>query len=304
VVDDEVTGADQEMLTTWYTERAVSFIERHKDQPFFCYVPHSMVHVPLFVSDKFRGKSGKGLFGDVVMEIDWSVGQILDALKDNGVDEDTMVVFTSDNGPWLSYGDHAGSAGIYREGKGTMFEGGVREPTVIRWPGRVPAGTTCDEFASTIDIVPTFAQLIDATLPEHKIDGHDIAPLLFGQDGAKSPHECFLHYYAGGQLQAVRDARWKLHFPHRYRTMAGKPGGEDGSPKPYSQGSIGLELFDLENDPGETTNVYEQFPAVARRLSQLAAVARLDLGDKLTKTKGGGIRPAAKLQKGDARLSW
>ncbi|MEC8653413.1 MAG: sulfatase [Planctomycetota bacterium] len=304
VVDDEVTGADQEMLTTWYTERAVSFIERHKDQPFFCYVPHSMVHVPLFVSDKFKGKSGKGLFGDVVMEIDWSVGQILDALAANGVDDDTMVVFTSDNGPWLSYGDHAGSSGIYREGKGTMFEGGVREPTVVRWPGRVPAGATCAEFASTIDIVPTFAKLIGAQLPDHKIDGRDIAPLLFGEDGAESPHECFLHYYAGGQLQAVRDPRWKLHFPHKFRTMAGKPGGKDGSPNPYSQGSIGLELFDLDKDPGETTNVADQHPEVVARLQKLADIARADLGDKLTKTEGAGVRPAAKLQKGDARLSW
>lgn len=304
VVDAEVSGEDQEMLTTWYTERAVSFIERHKDEPFFCYVPHSMVHVPLFVSDKFKGKSGKGLFGDVVMEVDWSVGQILDALKKNGVDDDTMVVFTSDNGPWLSYGNHAGSSGIYREGKGTMFEGGIREPTIVRWPGRVPAGTTCNEFASTIDILPTFAELIGAKLPDHKIDGRDIGPLLFGEDGARSPHEFFLHYYAGGQLQAIRDPRWKLHFPHRFRTMAGKPGGKNGSPNPYSQGSIGLELFDLQNDPSESKNVADQHPEVVARLQKLADAARQDLGDKLTKTKGKGIRPAGRLQKGDARLTW
>ena len=304
VVDAEVTGEDQEMLTTWYTERAVSFIERNKDRPFFCYVPHSMVHVPLFVSDKFKGKSGKGLFGDVVMEIDWSVGQILDALRNNGVDEQTMVVFTSDNGPWLSYGDHAGSSGIYREGKGTMFEGGIREPTVVRWPGRVPAGATCDEFASTIDLLPTFAKLIGAKLPDHKIDGRDIAPLLFGEPGAKSPHEAFLHYYAGGQLQAIRDARWKLHFPHKYRTMAGKPGGKDGSPNPYSQGSIGLELFDLDSDPAESTDVAAAHPDVVQRLQKLAELARRDLGDTLTKTKGAGVRPAARLQEGDPRLTW
>jgi len=304
VVDAEVTGEEQEMLTTWYTERAVSFIERHKDQPFFCYVPHSMVHVPLFVSDKFKGKSGKGLFGDVVMEIDWSVGQILDALKRHGLDDDTMVVFTSDNGPWLSYGNHAGSSGIYREGKGTMFEGGIREPTVVRWPGRVPAGSTCDEFASTIDLLPTFAGLIGAALPEHKIDGKDIAPLLFGEAGARSPHDAFLSYYAGGQLQAIRDRRWKLHFPHKYRTMAGKPGGTGGSPKPYSQGKIGLELFDLDNDPGERTNVLDQHPEVVARLQKLADAARADLGDKLTKTKGAGIRGAGRLQEGDAQLVW
>jgi len=303
VVNRSVSGADQEQLTTQYTERAVKFIEQNKDQPFFCYVPHSMVHVPLFVSDKFKGKSGHGLFGDVVMEVDWSVGQILDAIKRAGVDDNTLVVFTSDNGPWLSYGDHAGSSGIYREGKGTMFEGGIREPTLMRWPGRIPQGT-CSEFASTIDIVPTFAKLIGAKLPDHKIDGHDIAPLMFAEDGAKSPHTAFLSYYAGGQLQAIRDPRWKLHFPHKYRTMAGKPGGKNGSPNPYAQGKIGLELFDLDNDPGESTNVADKHPEVVARLQKLAAAARKDLGDSLTKAKGSGIRRAARLGPDDEKLVW
>ena len=262
-----------------------------------------MVHVPLFVSDKFKGKSGHGLFGDVVMEIDWSVGQILAAIQRAGVDNNTLVVFTSDNGPWLSYGEHAGSSGPYREGKGTMFEGGIREPTIMRWPGRIPAGT-CSEFASTIDIVPTFAKLIGAELPKHKIDGHDIAPLMFGEAGAKSPHDAFLHYYEGGQLQAIRDPRWKLHFPHQYRTLAGKPGGKDGSPAPYQQQRIGLELFDLDNDPGETTNVATEHPEIVLRLQKLADAARLDLGDTLTKVKGNGIRPAGQLGPDDAILSW
>ena len=303
VVNRAVSGADQEQLTTQYTERAVAFIERNKDKPFFCYVPHSMVHVPLFVSDKFKGKSGHGLFGDVVMEIDWSVGQILAAIQRAGVDNNTLVVFTSDNGPWLSYGEHAGSSGPYREGKGTMFEGGIREPTIMRWPGRIPAGT-CSEFASTVDIVPTFAKLIGAELPKHKIDGHDIAPLMFGEAGAKSPHDAFLHYYEGGQLQAIRDPRWKLHFPHQYRTLAGKPGGKDGSPAPYQQQRIGLELFDLDNDPGETTNVATEHPEIVLRLQKLADAARLDLGDTLTKVKGNGIRPAGQLGPDDAILSW
>ena len=303
VVDKSVSGEDQEQLTTQYTERAVAFIEGNKDQPFFCYVPHSMVHVPLFVSDKFKGESGHGLFGDVVMEIDWSVGQILAAVKRAGVDDNTLVVFTSDNGPWLSYGDHAGSSGQYREGKGTMFEGGIREPTLMRWPGRIPPGT-CSEFASTIDIVPTFAKLIGAKLPDHKIDGHDIAPLMFGEDNAKSPHTGFLCYYGGGQLQAIRDPRFKLHFPHQYRTMAGRPGGTNGSPKPYSQGKIGLELFDLDNDPGETTDVSAKHPEVVARLQKLADAARKDLGDRLTKAKGNGIRPAGKLGPDDKRLVW
>ena len=303
VINRSVTGEDQAQLTTQYTERAVSFIERNRDKPFFCYVPHSMVHVPLFVSDKFKGKSGHGLFGDVVMEIDWSVGQILAALKRVDVDDNTLVIFTSDNGPWLSYGDHAGSSGIYREGKGTMFEGGIREPTLMRWPGRIPAGT-CSEFASTIDILPTFAKLIGGQLPDHKIDGHDISPLMFGEEGAKSPHEGFLSYYGGGQLQAIRDARFKLHFPHRFRTMAGRPGGTGGSPKPYVQAMIGEELFDLDNDPGETTDVSAQHPEVVARLHKLADAARKDLGDRLSKAKGTGIRPAGKLGPDDERLVW
>jgi len=260
------------------------------------------VHVPLFVSDKFRGKSNAGLFGDVVMEIDWSMGQILDALEKHGLSEDTLVIFTSDNGPWLSYGDHAGSAGPFREGKGTMWEGGIREPTIMQWKGRIPAGSECDQLASTIDILPTVAQLIGAELPPHKIDGLDIRPLMFGDDDAVSPHEAFYCYYAGGQLQAVRDARWKLHFPHRYRTLAGRPGGTNGSPVAYSQARVGLSLYDLRNDPGETTDVKDQHPDILARLQRAADVARADLGDRLTNTEGSGVRPAGRLQPGDAEL--
>ena len=304
VINPKVTGKDQAMLTTWYTEHAVSFIERNKSRPFFLYVPHSMVHVPLFVSKKFKGKSKRGLFGDVVMEVDWSVGQILAAIRRNGLDEKTLVVFTSDNGPWLSYGDHAGSAGPLREGKGTEFEGGIREPTLMRWPGKIPAGTTCNELASTIDILPTVAALIGAKLPDHKIDGKDIRPLMFGQPGARSPHEAFYCYYAGGQLQAVRDRRWKLQFPHRYRTLAGRPGGHGGTPAKYSQAKIGLELFDLKHDVGETTNVADKYPDVMARLQRAAEKARKDLGDKLTHRKGPGIRGPGRLGPGDKRLVW
>src|SRR5688572_678232 len=165
---------DQRMLTTWYTERAVSFIDGIKDEPFFLYLPHSMPHVPLFVSAKHVGKTERGPFGDVIAEIDWSVGQVLDALKRNGLDDNTLVVFSSDNGPWLSYGDHAGSAGPLREGKGTTFEGGVRVPAIFRWPGRIPAGAVCREPAMTIDLLPTLANLIGAQLPAgHVVDGKD-----------------------------------------------------------------------------------------------------------------------------------
>ena len=298
----KVTGEDQEQLTTWYTEHAVSFIRRNKERPFFLYLPHSMVHVPLFVSDKFRGKSGQGLFGDVVMEIDWSVGEILAALRETGLDEKTLVIFTSDNGPWLSYGNHAGSAGPFREGKGTAFEGGIREPTIFRWPGKVPAGATCTELASTIDILPTVATLIAAELPKHKIDGLDITPLLFGAPGAVSPHELFCCYYEGGQLQAVRDARWKLHFPHKYASLEGRPGGRDGSPTAYASAKIELCLYDLKHDPGETKDIAAEHRDVVARLQQLAQRAREDLGDALTGTKGNGVREAGKLGADDARL--
>ena len=285
---------DQTMLTTWYTERAVKFIENNYDKPFFLYVPHSMPHVPLHVSDKFKGKSERGLYGDVIMEIDWSVGQIMAALKKHDIDEQTLMIFTSDNGPWLSYGDHAGSADPLREGKGTMFEGGMREPCIMRWQGRIPAGTVCHELATTMDILPTVTKLVGGKLPEHNIDGHDILPLMTGKKGAKSPTEVYYCYY-GGSLEAVRSGRWKLHFPHNYRTMAGKPGGTGGKPNPYSQAEIGLELFDLENDIGETTNVADKHPDVVKRLQILGEKAREDLGDRLTKRKGKGVRPPGRL---------
>jgi arylsulfatase A-like enzyme len=304
VQDSEVTGDDQRHLTRWYTEHAVDFIARKKDQPFFLYVPHSMVHVPLFVSDEFAGKSGRGLYADTVLEIDWSVGRILDALREHGIDDDTLVVFTSDNGPWLCYGDHAGSAGPLREGKGTMFEGGYRVPTIMRWPGRIPAGATCDELASTIDLLPTVAALIGAELPKHRIDGKDIRPLLFGDLDARSPHAAFHCYYGGGQLQAVRDRRFKLVLPHRYRTLAGKTGGSGGSPVNYQQVDTGQCLYDLETDVGETTDVAAQHPDVVARLLAAAEAARADLGDTLTKRDGNGRRKPGRLGPDDARLVW
>ena len=295
IVNPVVTGQDQAQLTTQYTERAVDFIRRHADRPFFLYVPHTMVHVPLYVSEKFAGKSGAGLFGDVVMELDWSVGQIFGALREAGVDDKTMVVFTSDNGPWLNYGDHAGSARPLREGKGTMFEGGCRVPTVAWWPGKIPAGTSCDELATTMDLLPTIAAITGTELPDHKIDGKDIRPLLFGESGARSPHEYFAHYYHAGELHAVRDREWKLHFPHSYRTLNGRKGGSGGKPVPYDEAKIGSELFNLKQDIGEAKSVAADHPDVVARLSALADKVRADLGDRLSGIKGSGIRPTAKL---------
>lgn len=294
VINPRVTPEDQERLTTEYTERAVGFIEKNRDRPFFLYVPHSMVHVPLYVSDKFKGKSRRGLFGDVMMEVDWSVGRILDTLRKHDLERNTLVIFTSDNGPWLSYGDHAGSAGPLREGKGTMFDGGCRESTIMWWPGTVPAGTRCAEPAMTIDILPTVARLIGARLPDHRIDGENIWPLIKGTPGAMSPHEAYYFYY-GTQLQAMRMGRWKLHFPHGYRTLNGRPGGSDGIPVNYEQAKIGLVLFDLHTDIGETRDVKDAHPEVVARMQQLADRMRRDLGDSSREMDGTGRRVAGQL---------
>jgi len=267
VINPKVSGKDQELLTKQYTERAVSFIEKNKEKPFLVYLPHSMVHVPLYVSDDFKGKSGAGLFGDVMMEVDWSVGEIMKVLRKHDLHKNTLFIFTSDNGPWLNYGDHAGSAAPLREGKGTMFDGGCREPMLAWWPGTIPANSTCKEPSMTIDLLPTIAKLIGAKLPEKKIDGMDIWP-LFTDDQAKSPQEAYYLYY-GNQLQAVRQGKWKLHFPHGYRTMAGKPGGTGGIPTKYSQGKIGLSLFNLRTDIGETKDLRDQKPEITQKLSKL-----------------------------------
>jgi len=285
---------DQTQLTTWYTERAVRFIEKNKDRPFFLYVPHSMAHVPLFVSDKFKGKSERGLYGDVMMEIDWSVGQVLSTLKRLDMDEKTLVIFCSDNGPWLSYGDHAGSAKPLREGKGTTFDGGQREPTVMRMPGTIPAGIVCNEPASTMDILPTIAKLTGAKLPTHRIDGKDIWPLMTGKPGAKSPHEAFF-YYRSFALEAVRSGKWKLHLPHSYRTLAGRPGGTGGQPAEYEQAKIGLALFDLENDIGEQHDVSARHPEIVKRLTALADQMRQDIGDSAEKMTGQNRRLPGRL---------
>ncbi len=285
---------DQTQLTTWYTEHSVRFIEKNKDRPFFLYLPHSMAHVPLFVSDKFKGKSERGLYGDVMMEIDWSVGQILSTLKRLGIDKKTLVIFSSDNGPWLSYGDHAGSAKPLREGKGTTFDGGQRESTVMRWPGRIPAGTVCAEPASTMDILPTVAKLTGAQMPANTIDGRDIWPLMSGEPGAKSPHEAFF-YYRGYALEAVRSGKWKLHLPHAYRTLAGREGGTGGQPAKYEQAEIGLSLFDLEKDIGERNDVSARYPDVVEKLLNLVDRMREDIGDSAKKMTGKNRRPPGRL---------
>ena len=283
---------DQRKLTTLYTERAVKFIEKNKDKPFFLYVPHSMPHVPLYVSDKFKGKSEQGLYGDVIMEIDWSVGQILSTLDRLGIDERTLVIFTSDNGPWLSYGDHGGSAGPLREGKGTTWEGGMREPCIMWWLGKIPAGAVCNELATTMDILPTFSRLAGAKLPSKRIDGKDIWPLMSGKAGAKSPHEAFF-YYNGWQLEAVRSGKWKLHFPHSYRTLV--ESGSGGIRGKERAGKLGLSLFNLKKDIAEQHDVSAEHPEVVKRLSALADKMREDLGDSAKQMTGKNRRPPGRV---------
>ncbi len=267
VTIERVRHEEQNMLTTWYTEHAVSFIQRHKDEPFFLYVPHSMPHVPLHVSKKFKDKSGLGLYADVMMEVDWSVGEINRALKENGLEKNTMLIFTSDNGPWISYGNHAGKT-PFREAKATSFDGGTRSACIIKYPGKIAAGVVSENVFCTIDILPTLCALAGVELPENEIDGVDAWKLMDGED-TTAVHD----YYAfskGGNFEAVisGDGRWKLHLAHEYRTL--EYAGKDGMPGKYKQAQIGLSLFDMKNDPFEKTNVIDEHPQIAAKLQRLA----------------------------------
>jgi arylsulfatase len=304
---------DQTLFTRRITERAVQFIAKNREHPFFLYVPHPMPHVPIHASDAFRGRSGHGLYADVIEELDWSVGEILGAVRANGLDEKTLIVFFSDNGPNLSYGSHSGTSVPFREGKLTTFEGGVRSPFIARWTGRIPAGRVSGEPAMEIDLLPTMAGLAGAPLPPRPIDGLDLLPLLVG--APKSPHEA-LFFYGGEELQAVRSGDWKLHVAHEYLTVAG-PTRTDGKPanfenmKPESMEASGIRgiasrhgyrvektpqaLYDLRNDPAESKDVSAVHPEVVQRLEALLEKARAELGDTLTGRRGSGVRPPGRL---------
>ena len=299
-IEEIRTLDDQDQLTTRYTERAVDFITKNKDRPFFLYLPHSMPHVPLGVSEKFKSKSEQGMYGDVIMEIDWSVGEILKSLAKNDLDENTLVIFTSDNGPWLNYGNHAGTAFPLREGKGTMWEGGSRVPCIMRWPGRITAGSVSHQLAATIDILPTIAAITGADLPARSIDGVNIQAILKG-DTRATPRDEYYYYY-GGELIAVRKGKMKLVFPHSYRSYAGIEPGLDGYPGiykgilgKYAVGKSKLELYDLDNDISESQDVSGMYPDVVERLQILGQKAREELGDRLTGTIGTGVRPIGRL---------
>ncbi|MAE28616.1 MAG: arylsulfatase [Planctomycetes bacterium] len=291
VVDDSVDADDQRAFTRGFTERATDFIRKHRDEPFFLYLAHPMPHVPLFVDAANEGRTERGLYGDVIAEIDDSVGALLDTLAECGIDDNTLFIYASDNGPWLSYGDHGGSTGPLREGKGTTFEGGVRVPGLARFPGQIPAGLVCDEPLMTIDILPTVAGLIGAPLPERPIDGRNAWPLFQGEKGAHSPQEAYFFYYRVNDLEAMRSGKWKLHFPHGYRSMAGRELGSGGSPGKYDYSvRTGLELYDLEADIGERVNLAAEHPQVVERLTALADAMRAELGDNLTEAEGAGQR--------------
>lgn len=311
------TDPDQAQFTRRFTERAVAFIERQRARPFFLYLPHVMPHVPIFASEKFRGRSAHGPYGDAVEELDWSVGEIMRTLERLRLDDRTLVIFASDNGPWTSYGNHAGSAGQFREGKLTTFEGGHRTPFITRWRGRIPAGRVSHELFTAMDLHATLVRLAGGALPERGYDGLDLRPLLLGEPGARGRDEFW--YYSTNELQAVRQGRWKLHLPHAYLALAGPP-GRDGKPanfgriNPGTTGAItnsglsgiasrhgyrfeqiGVALFDLAADPGEQRDVAAAHPEVVARLQRVAAAARADLGDELTRTPPTHARPVGRV---------
>ncbi len=302
---------DQSRFTERFTQKSVEFIAKHKDRPFFLYLPHVMPHVPIFASERFRGTSGRGLYGDVVQELDDGVGRTLDALRQHGLEKDTVVIFFSDNGAWTSYGEHAGSNGALREGKLTCFEGGVRSPLIIRWPGRVPAGKACDTPWMSIDLLPTLIEALAGRRPELPIDGRSALALIEGRD-LRAPHEA-LFFYAGEELHAVRSGEWKLHFAHPYLTnlaapgRGGKPSGHGTyAPRPITDSSMDaiasrhgqkvarlpISLFNLRVDPGETKDLSAERPEVVARLGRQAEAIRAELGDGLTGVSGTARRPA------------
>lgn len=299
IVDEEITPEDQKSLTRNYTRHAVDFIQRSKDNPFFLYLAHSMPHVPLFVGADFEGKSKRGIYADVMAELDWSVGQVVAALEKQGVKDNTWIILTSDNGPWLSYGTHSGSAGKLREGKGTVWEGGVRVSCLMSWPGHIPAGTTSEAMLMTIDLLPTVASALSAELPPKAIDGKNVWPLIAGEKEAKNPHDFYAYYYHQNELQALvsGDGRWKWILPHTYRALGTQPRAEGGIPVKYESRKIQEpELYDLANDPGETLNVAAKNPEIVARMEERAALIRKELGDKLMDLpQGAGSREAGQI---------
>jgi arylsulfatase A len=266
--------ADQETLTKRYTEEAIRFIRANKQDSFFLYLPHTMVHLPLAVSDAFKNRTGK-LIWDAIEEVDWSVGQLLKTVKDAGIAQNTLVIFTSDNGAAV------GSSLPLRARKGSVYDGGIREPTVMWWPGKIPAGADCTEVAASIDLLPTLARLCGGKLPDRKIDGKDIWPLMSGKEGTQSPHEAYVLMHGPG---TVRSDKWKFYPWQEGKKGQDAPHGRDPSPQP-------VQLYDTTTDIGETRNVADQHPEVVKRLQGAydAHVADIKSNRRPTSTM---VRPA------------
>ena len=281
---------DQSDLTMELTRKSISFIEENKETPFFLYLAHPQPHVPLFASSKFNGRSDHGLYTDVIEEIDHSMGLIMNTLKENNLEKNTIVVFTSDNGPWLSYGEHAGSTGIYREGKGTTWEGGQRVPCIVWYPKEIKSNIKISTPLMGIDWLPTFANVTKANLSENKIDGKNIWDVLTGKT-KKDPHEALFFYYHRNSLHAVRYGDYKMYFPHRYRTLNGREGRDDGVPIKYEYVDLKHnELYNLKTDPSESTNIIQDFPEIVKQIEHLANKKRQEIGDDLYGITGNEIR--------------
>ena len=286
---------EQSFLTQALTNKAISFIETHQNEPFFIYLPHPQPHVPLFAGKDFVGSQERGLYGDVIHEIDYGVGQIMAALKKSGLEENTLIIFTSDNGPWLSYGGHSGSPGKFREGKGTNWEGGHRVPALVKFPRAVESNTLIKAPAMGIDWLPTIAEWTQSPLPKNKIDGASLVPLLTAKT-TQAPHQNFFFYYRTNELHAVRHKDWKLYLPHTYRTLNGRVGTNNGYPIAYEMNTIETPaLFDLQTDPEEENDVAKKHPEVVAHISKIADSIRLVLGDRLTGIKGREVRPVGKV---------
>jgi len=257
---------DQSLLTKRYTEYAIDFIrEQAENKPFFLYLAHTMPHIPIFASEKFRGESEGGLYGDVIEEIDWSVGQIIKALEDKGIRDNTLVIFTSDNGPWLSYGNHGGSAGELRGGKFDVFEGGFRIPCVMSWPEMIPAGKENRQLVTTMDILPTLCEITEADLPEKAIDGTSILPLLKGEK-MDSLDERPFYYYSGRQLRAIRKGNWKFMLPQKYSVVT--EAGKDGVDGKSTSHDLPESLFNLAVDVSESENRIDEHRELAMNLEK------------------------------------
>jgi arylsulfatase len=296
VVDTIADLEGQGTLTGRWTDAAIDFIRRNRRKPFFAYIPHSMPHVPINASPAFRGKSRQGMYGDVIQEVDHHVGRILETLRALRLERNTLVIFTSDNGPWLNFGNHAGNAGGFREGKGTSFEGGHRVPCLMRWKGTMPAGLVANQLSSTIDILPTLAGITGAKLPEKKIDGVDIGTILKG-DMTATPRRTFNYYYRNNSLEAVRRDHWKLVFAHPSRSYLGQTPGVDGFPGPSPENVPMREaLYDLRRDPGEQYDVSARHPEVLSELRAHADEVRKELGDELQRVTGRGNREVGRLR--------